>query len=136
MKRFALFSLCFLLATSCKKTIEAKAENAIMKAMTDGQWVVSNFTSNGTDITSDFTGYSFQYHNNYTVDAIKNDSIQTTGTWEGDVNSMNISANFSNVANPLLLLNGVWHVTDNSWTYVKATMMVGSEIRTLRLDKQ
>ena len=136
MKRFALFSLCFLLLTNCKKTVEAKAENAIMKAMTDGQWVITNFTSNGADITADFSGYSFKYNSDYTVNAIKNGSVENTGTWEGDVNSMNISANFSNVANPLLLLNGVWHVTDNSWTYVKATMTVGSEIRTLRLDKQ
>jgi len=27
-------------------------------------------------------------------------------------------------------------VTDNSWTYVKATMTIGNETRTLRLDKQ
>jgi hypothetical protein len=49
---------------------------------------------------------------------------------------MSIVASFPNATNPLVLLNGTWHVTDNSWTYVKATMTVGTEVRSLRLDKQ
>ncbi len=136
MKKHILIILSLVLLTACKKTIEKKAEDAILKAMTDGQWVITNFTTNGTDITSDFTGYKFQYFSDYTVDAIKNGTVEKTGTWLGDANTMNISADFPNAVNPLLLLNGTWHITDNSWTYVKATMTVGSEVRTLRLDKQ
>jgi len=122
--------------TGCKKVIEKKAETAIMNAMTDGQWVITTFISNGTNITTDFSAYRFQYFTNYTVNAIKSGTVENTGNWEGDVNTMSIFANFPNATNPLLLLNGTWHVTDNSWTYVKATMTVGSETRTLRLDKQ
>jgi len=122
--------------TGCKKVIEKKAETAIMNAMTDGQWVITTFTSNGTNITTDFSAYRFQYFTNYTVNAIKSGTVENTGNWEGDVNTMSIFANFPNATNPLLLLNGTWHVTDNSWTYVKATMTIGSETRTLRLDKQ
>jgi len=121
---------------SCKKTVENAAENAILNAMTDGQWVVTSFITNGVDITSDFTGYKFQYKRDYTVDAIKNGTVEKTGTWQADAVAMNISGNFPNATNPLALINGVWHITDNSWTYVKATMTVGSETRTLRLDKQ
>ena len=135
MKQLTLFILACLLLSGCKKTIEKKAENAIVKAMTDGQWVITNFTTNGTDITTDFTGYKFQYFSDNTVNAIRNGIVDKTGSWQGDVSAMNISANFANAMNPLLLLNGTWHVTDNSWTYVKATMTVGSEVRTLRLDK-
>ena len=122
--------------TGCKKVIEKKAETAIMNAMTDGQWVITTFISNGTNITTDFSAYRFQYFTNYTVNAIKSGNVENTGNWEGDVNTMSIFANFPNATNPLLLLNGTWHVTDNSWTYVKATMTVGNETRTLRLDKQ
>jgi len=122
--------------TGCKKVIEKKAETAIMNAMTDGQWIITTFISNGTNITTDFSAYQFQYFSNYTVNAIKSGTVENTGNWEGDVNTMSIFANFPNATNPLLLLNGTWHVTDNSWTYVKATMTVGSETRTLRLDKQ
>jgi len=120
----------------CKKTIERKAENAIMKAMTDGQWVITSFISDSSNITSDFSAYRFQYFDNYTVDAIKNGMVENTGNWDGDYYSMSIVASFPNATNPLVLLNGTWHVTDNSWTYVKATMTVGTEVRSLRLDKQ
>ena len=136
MKRSLLILLACLSFFSCHKVVENAAENAILNAMTDGQWVVTTFTTNGTDITSDFSGYKFQYHRDYTVDAIKNGAIEKTGTWAADANAMNITGNFTNAVNPLLLINGVWHITDNSWTYVKATMTIGSETRTLRLDKQ
>ena len=122
--------------SGCKKVIEKKAETAIMNAMTDGQWVITTFISNGTNITTDFSAYRFQYFTNYTVNAIKSGNVENTGNWEADVNTMSIFANFPNATNPLLLLNGTWHVTDNSWTYVKATMTIGNETRTLRLDKQ
>jgi len=135
MKQIPLFILTCLVLSGCQKIVEKKAENAIVKAMTDGQWVVTNFTTDGTDITTDFTGYKFQYFSDNTVNAIRNGIVEKTGSWEGDVSTMNISANFANAVNPLLLLNGTWHVTDNSWTYVRATMSVGNEVRTLRLDK-
>ena len=136
MKNFVIITLGFFFLTGCKKIAEKQAENAIVKAMTDGQWVITSFTTDGIDITSDFTSYKFQYFDNYTVYAIKNGTVEKTGTWLGDVNAMNISANFPGASNPILLLNGTWHITDNSWTYVKATMTVNSEVRTLRLDKQ
>jgi len=131
-----LIILSVVCLVGCKKTIERKAEHAIMKAMTDGQWVITSFISDSSNITSDFSAYRFQYFDNYTVDAIKNGMVENTGNWDGDYYSMSIVASFPNATNPLVLLNGTWHVTDNSWTYVKATMTVGTELRSLRLDKQ
>jgi len=131
-----LIILSLICLAGCKKTIEKKAENAIMKAMTDGQWVITSFISDGSNITTDFSTYRFQYFSNYTVNAIKSGTVEATGNWDGDASAMNIIANFPNVTNPLLLLNGTWHITDNSWTYVEATMTVGNTIRSLRLDKQ
>ena len=136
MKKLSFVLVAVILLSGCHKIIEQKAQDAIVKAMTQGQWEITNFTSNGTDMTANFSGYTFQYLENYTVNAIKNGTVEKTGTWQGDVNTMSISANFPNAVDPLLLLNGTWHITENSWTYVKATMTVGSEIRTLRLDKQ
>ncbi len=128
--------LCsFLFCISCKKAVEKKAEDIIVKAMTDGQWVVTSFVNNGTDVTTDFSSYKFQYYSNLTVEAIKNGSVEQTGNWAGDAPNMNISANFNTAANPLVLINGTWHITDNSWTYVVATLTVGTETRTLRLQK-
>lgn len=136
MKKPLLILVGILLLTSCKQAVENAAENAILNAMTDGQWAITNFTTNGTDITGDFSGYRFQYFRDYHVDAIKNAAVEKTGTWQADAAAMNISANFPNAIDPLLLINGTWHITDNSWTYVKATMTIGTEVRTLRLDKQ
>lgn len=136
MKRSAFILITCLALFSCKKAVENAAQNAILDAMTDGEWVITSFTTNGTDITTDFTGYTFKYFRDYTVNAIKNGAVEKTGTWQADAAQMNINGNFPNATNPLLLINGTWHITDNSWTYVKATMTIGSETRTLRLDKQ
>ena len=136
MKSLVLLIITVLLLSGCKKTIERKAEDAILKAMTDGQWVITSFTSDGNDITSNFSGYKFQYFPDYTVSAIKNGTVEKTGDWQGDSNTMTIWANFPNAINPLLLLNGTWHITNTSWTYVMANMTVGSEARTVKLEKQ
>jgi hypothetical protein len=128
-----VFASIFLFG--CEKVIEDKAKDAILDAMTDGQWVVTSFIVDGNDSTSIFSPYKFQYYRNYTVDAFKNGSLEKTGTWQADAQAMNISGNFPNAINPLDLINGTWHIVDNSWTYVKATMTVGTETRTLRLDK-
>ena len=136
MKKLGFIVIAITVLASCHKIIEKKAEDAIMKVMTDGQWVITNFTSNGTDITTDFSGYSFQFFDDYTVKAMKNGTLEKSGTFQGDFNTMTISSNFPNAVNPLLLLNGTWHVTNTSDTYVIANMTIGTEVRTIRLDKQ
>ncbi|MDP9230651.1 MAG: hypothetical protein M3O67_08270 [Bacteroidota bacterium] len=136
MKKIYFIFICLFLFTSCKKSLESIAEDAVIKAMTDGQWVITNFTKDGANITSDFNGYRFQYYSNRTVDAIKNGTIEKTGSWGADAATMTTSANFTSPAYPLLLINGDWHITNNSWTFVEATQTNGSEVKTMRLDKQ
>ncbi len=87
------------------------------------------------DVTADFAGYKFQFKSNKTVDAIKNNSIEKTGTWDGNAYSRRITSNFPNATNPLLLLNGTFVITDSGLTYVEANQTVAGEIRMLRLDK-
>ena len=103
--------------------------------MTSGKWSITRFTTDGTNITSDFTGYSFQFFENETVDAIKNNSVEANGSWKGDAANMSISANFINVSEPLSLINGTWSITNNSWTFVEAKQTSGAQVKTLRLDK-
>jgi hypothetical protein len=135
MKRLFIFLGTLLVLSGCKKTAEHIAEDLVMKAMTDGQWHITNFVNNGTNITADFTNYKFQYYSNRTVDAINNGSVEKTGTWNGDANAMTTYANFVSPAYPLNLINGTWHIDRNSWTYVEATQTVGAETRVMRLDK-
>jgi hypothetical protein len=135
MRKLFIFIFSILLFSGCKKKIEQIQQDLVVQAMTNGQWAVTSFTQNGTDITADFSSYKFQYYSNKTVDAIQNGSVQITGTWDGNANTMTTSANFTNPAYPITLINGSWHITDNSWTYVKATQTNGTGIKTMRLDK-
>lgn len=135
MKKIISFSLLIVLFAGCKKTVESIQEDLVIKAMTDGQWGVTNFTQNGTNITADFASYKFKYYSNKTVDAIKSGTVEKTGTWDGNASTMTTSANFPGAANPLNLINGSWHIDNNSWTFVVATQTNGSETKTMRLDK-
>ena len=136
MKKIISYFLLIVLITGCKKTVEKIQEDLVIKAMTDGQWVVTNFTLNGTNITTDFSSYKFKYYSNKTVDAIKSGTVEKTGNWDGDAAAMTTWANFSSPPYPLNLINGSWHIDRNSWTYVEATQIAGTETRIMRLDKQ
>ena len=135
MKKFLIIALLILPFFSCKKKKEEIAQDLIIQAMTNGQWVITKFTLNGTNITVDFSEYKFQYYSNKTVDAIKNGSTEKTGNWDGNATAMTTWANFSNVTYPLDLINGTWNITNNGWTYVEAGQTIGTDVKTLRLDK-
>ena len=135
MKRTIPLLITILICLSCKKVKEAIYEDMVIKAMTDGQWKITSFTLNGNNITSDFSGYKFQYYSNKTVDAIKNGLVEKTGTWDGNASTMTTSANFPGAVNPLLMINGNWSIVNSSWTYVVATQTVGTDVKNMRLDK-
>jgi hypothetical protein len=135
MKSLLTVCLLLLLLPGCKKAVENIQQDLVIKAMTDGQWTITKFTDNGTTITSSFTGYKFQYYSNKTVDAIKNGTVEKTGTWDGNASTMTTWASFVNAVNPLDLINGSWHIDRNSWTFVEASQTNGTIVKTMRLDK-
>lgn len=136
MKRILPAFCVLLLLAGCKKTADTVQEDLVIKAMTDGQWAITNFVHNGTTITSSFSNYKFKYYSNKTVDAINNGTVEKTGAWDGDAATMTTSANFNGAAYPLSLINGSWNIQNNGWTYVVATQTSGMETKTMRLDKQ
>lgn len=136
MKRLITLLLITFALGSCKKAIEQIGEDLVIKAMTDGQWKITKFTQNSTDITSSFSSYTFQYYSNKTVDAINNGVTEKTGSWDGNATARTTWANFPGSTNPIALINGTWNITDNGWTYVEASQINGSETKTLRLDKK
>src|SRR5690349_7884890 len=135
MKKTAAALALLVLLVGCKKAIENKKEDLLIKAMTDGQWAVTSFVYNGNTVTSDFSNYKFQYYSDKTVDAIKNGLVDNTGTWDGDISAHTTWANFNNVSNPLSLINGSWHIDDNSWTFVVASQNSNGQTKVMRLDK-
>lgn len=122
--------------SGCKKFIDQQKENYVLSAMTEGQWVITKFINAGDTITSDFSTYSFQFNRDYTVDAIKENIIENKGVWEGDSNTMSIMASFPNAGNPVFLINGTWHIDQNSLSYVIASQSGASGQKSLRLDKK
>jgi hypothetical protein len=135
MKKITLSFALIIFFAGCKKKVENAQQDLVILAMTDGQWGVTSFTQNGTNITADFASYKFKYYSNKTVDAIKSGIVEKTGTWDGDATTMTTSANFISPPYPLNLINGSWHIDRNSWTYVEATQTSGTDTKTMRLDK-
>jgi hypothetical protein len=135
MKIVLTVATLFCLLTSCKKMIEAAQEDLVIKAMVDGQWKVTQFKKGSVDVTSEFSPYLFQFRADKTVEAIKSGSTESKGVWNGNATERTITSSFSNAASTIMLLNGTWQITKNSWTYVEAMQTVNSEVLTLRLDK-
>jgi hypothetical protein len=134
--KLTLIVILLFQLTSCKKTIENIQQDLVIQAMTDGQWKITNFVYNGSNISADFTNYRFKYYSNKTVDAINNGSVEKTGNWDGNATAMTTWASFTGAVYPLSLINGNWNITRNSWTYVEATQNSGSETKIMRLDKE
>lgn len=135
MKLLIPLALLLFVLPSCKKAIEKKKENIIVDAMTSGQWKVASFNQDGEDLTSDFAGYAFKYYENRTVDAINAGTVEKTGTWAENVNTLEILASFQGAADPLSLINGTWKIDKTDWSYVEATYSAGGIVRKMRLEK-
>jgi hypothetical protein len=140
MKKILFVTLMFLLlGTACKKIIkqtqEQIAEDLIVKAMTEGQWIVTGY-KDGADYTSEFADYKFQFKNDRTVDAVKNSAVESTGTWQGDGYKQEISADYPvSAALTLQRLDGLWKIVSSTWTSVKATQTINGKLTTLELKK-
>lgn len=136
MKKLYGFALLIALLGCGKDGVVEKAqENLVIQAMTTGQWKVTSFTRSGNDVTSGFANYQFRFKTDLTVDAINSGSLEKTGSWNANADAQTITSSFSGVTDPLALLNGTWNITNTTWTSVNATMTVGAEVRSLRLDK-
>ena len=136
MKNILLFGFFVCTLTGCKKFIESAQENLVVKAMTDGQWKVTRFKRDTTDVTAGFAPYLFQFRADNTVEALNNNAVESKGSWTADAAARTIASSFNgNAAAALQLLNGTWIITNNSWSFVEATQTVTGEVRTLRLEK-
>jgi len=136
MSRVFILMLTVLLFSGCKEAIEEKKENMILDAMTDGRWVVTNYTKGSINATPSFSDYAFQFHRDRTVDALKSSAFEKKGLWQENANNLTIQATFTNVNEPLILLNGTWQITKTSWTSVDAFQIINGEQHVLRLEKQ
>lgn len=135
--KYALYGLLLAICiVGCKKTIEKAQEDAVVDAITSGYWLITKYQKGSADMTNSFDGYKFQFKENNSVDAFKNNVFEISGHWEADVTSRTINASFINANNPLPLLNGKWVITNSTWTSVDASLTVDGEKRLLHLNKE
>lgn len=138
MKKRYILSLGFLLlftTFSCKKAIQNKQEDLIVKAITDGIWKVDQYIEVSTDITSDFLNYDFKFNTDGTVTGTRS-GLVSTGTWAGNAADFSITSNFPTAGAPLQKLNGYWKITDSYWDYVEAEMIITGGKNILHLRKK
>jgi len=127
--------LTLFISMSCKKALEKKAENMVMDAMTDGEWIVEQYFEGSNNISNQFLNYSFKFYSNGTVTGTIN-STATNGTWVGNASDYTISSQFPTATDPVKKLNGVWKIKDSYWDFVKAEMTTSSETNVLALRKK
>ncbi len=94
-------------------------KNLIIQAMTNGRWVVQQFTESAVDVSPEFNTYEFQFYENGTVQAISG-SVITNGTWTANPDARTISSVFPVSNDTLKRLNDTWKVFNNSFTLVEA----------------
>ena len=141
MKQFMILLVLAAALSGCKKTIkkaqEEVAETLIVKAITDGRWIVTVYSDGVTDYKTEFDGYEFQFKTNRTVDAIRNAVTESTGTWNEDKVNIAIIADYpSSSAMTLQRLDGNWKIRDSNWTWVKAQQTINGTLYTLELRKK
>jgi hypothetical protein len=132
---FILFSVVVSLSVSCKKDIQLVTvlpENTDnqKEIIASGAWKVTYFNDNGTDLTSDFNTYLFQFESDGSaVTSSSGIGILYFGVW----NIMEVShckkgrtGNLQGVSeniNLLITLNGSYHMDEMSgkWLIAKLT---------------
>lgn len=133
---FAMLMAAVLPAPSCKKAIEAQQRNIILDAMTNGRWYVQQYKENIADVTTEFTGYEFQFYENGNVDGIKG-GLSSRGTWTTDISNYTITAQFGATAGDTLKrLNYTWKITDSYLDYVEAKTNTSNGDNILHLRKK
>ena len=120
MNRLYPILLSCIFIVSCKKFIQNQEEKAAVSIVTSGEWYVSGYEQNDSNITASFSGYLFKFATNNTVTGIYNsDSVQ--GDWAVDIAARTITADFPGASAPLVNLNETWLITDSYTDSVSAT---------------
>ena len=127
--------IALFFSMSCKKAIEKKAQDMIMDAITNGEWIVEQYFEGSNNISSQFLNYYFKFNSNGTVTCTIS-STSTNGTWVGNSSDYTITAEFPSAGDPLKKFNGVWKLKDSYWDFVKAEMPTSSGTNVLMLRKK
>jgi hypothetical protein len=122
---------------SCKKYIQQQEQKAALNILTDGEWYISGYQQNDSDITASFSGYLFKFDANNTVTAT-NGSVSAAGQWSDNIVARTMTTVFPGASAPLADLNESWKITDSYPDSVaaKSTDTVRNTSNILQLKKK
>lgn len=107
--------------TSCKKddNSTSNTNSNLSSGIQQGTWKVTSYIDSGTNETSHYTGYAFQFNSNGAVVASKTGST-VNGTWStgSDDSNVKLVLDFG-ATSPFDELNDDWHVTEQSSSIIK-----------------
>lgn len=121
-----LFLGVLILLASCKKddsnttaSFSTSTSSFTKINLPSGKWKISYYNDNGTDETTDYTGYEFQFNSSGSV-AATNGANSVTGSWSSgtDDNQLKLILDFP-AANSISELNDDWHIVEQSSSKVK-----------------
>lgn len=127
--------LALFLSTSCKKAIEKKAQDMVLDAMTNGEWIVEQYIEGSNNVSNQFLNYSFRFFSDGTVTGTLN-STATNGTWAANASDYTIASDFPTATDPVKKLNGLWKIKDSYWDFVKAERATANGTNVLYLRKK
>ena len=131
-------TLCvFLICFSCKKYVQQQEQKEALSIMTDGEWYVSGYLQNDSDITASFSGYLFKFDADNTLTAT-NGTLSAAGQWSDNIAALTITTDFPGASTPLVNLNETWKITDSYADSVaaKSTDTLTHTSNILQLKKQ
>jgi hypothetical protein len=117
--RVQIFLATILVAISingCKKAEQKVKETLLTNLITGNVWVVTRFDSAANSIQPYFESYEFKFNKDGTVNAVKADVIEASGTWLGSEAGESITSSFPTAAYPINKLAGIWLVTNTDLT--------------------
>src|ERR1700742_1069841 len=137
MKQVLLLLVPALLLLSCKKYIQKQEQNAVVSAITDGQWYVTSYVQNDSDITAAFSGYLFKFDANNTVTGTKG-SVSVSGQWSDNIVARTLTSNFPAAGARVVHLNETWTITDSYTESIAANSVdtISFSTNILQLKKQ
>jgi hypothetical protein len=128
-----IFLILSFLFNSCSK--EKIEQNIIVDAVTNGRWLVTQFSEAGTEVSLEFAPFEFQFFENGIVQAFNGSTI-TTGNWTANVDARTITSTFPGTNTTLNRLNDTWKIFNSSLTLVEANPLNTSRIAYLKMNKK
>jgi hypothetical protein len=121
-RHLAGIGVLLFIFSSCARNNDSSNQDINQVVVTDS-WRVTLFTDSGNNETADFSGYSFEFLQNGTINATKGGVMQT-GSWSVSSSSNKFNIDLGpkdNTNKPLGELTDDWKILSVSSTVIKLT---------------